>query len=485
MQFRPMPPPWLRIAIVSAAAVVLFAAMPFAPFVNAISAALVCLLGVVLLSVYWSWPDAALFAILSTLGINYFYLPPVHTFHIADHTNWTALLVYLSVAFLAGRLASRARQAADEAATSREEAERLYSLSHELMTVEDPLSLQQEIPLILLRVLQLDGVALYIADGEQIFTAGTVPEDLSLARLQIAVTAAPATSASNPTSLLLPVHLGVRPLGSLYLCGQLPGSTMTDALSSLVGVGLERARALTRAGRVEALRESERLRTIILDSITHDLRTPLTSVRAAVTALQSEPTPPLEETAELVAIIDEESDRLNRLIGQAVEMTRWNEGSVELRRESQPLEPLAADAIDEHATELAGHIVTIAIPANLPPVFADATSVRKVLGHLLQNAGKYSPAGSRISISAEASAADPDFVTVHVENEGPAIAPDERDLIFDKFYRGRDQRQLAPGTGLGLAIVSAIVAAHGGRVWLEDPAQGGASFAFTLPVATL
>lgn len=480
-----MPAPWLRFALVSVAAAALFAAMPFVPFLNAISAALVCLLGVVLLSVYWTWRDAALFAVLSTIGINYFYLPPVHTFHIADHTNWTALLVYLAVAFLAGRLASRARRAADQAAIRREEAERLYDLSHDIMTVEDPLSLQQEIPLILLRVLQLDGVVLYIADGEQTFTAGTVPADLSLNKLQTAVTASSQLPSADANSLLLPIHLGVRPLGSLYLAGQLPAATTLEAVSGLVGVGLERTRALTRAGRVEALRESERLRTIILDSITHDLRTPLTSVRAAVTALQSEPTPPPEQTAELVAIIDEESDRLNRLIGQAVEMARWNEGSVELRREAQPLEPLAAAAVEEHDAELAGHIVAIAIPANLPPVFADATSVRKVLGHLLQNAGKYSPAGSRIRISAEHSTADADFVTVRVENEGPGIASDERELIFDKFYRGRDQRQLAPGTGLGLAIVSAIVAAHGGRVWLEDPARGGASFAFTLPVATL
>jgi two-component system sensor histidine kinase KdpD len=485
MRFTRIPSPWLRFALVSAAAIVLFAAMPFAPFLNAISAALVCLLGVVLLSVYWSWRDAALFAVLSTIGINYFYLPPVHTFHIADSTNWTALLVYLAVAFLAGRLASRARSTAEQAAISREQAERLYSLSHDIMTVEDPLSLQQEIPLILLRVLQLDGVALYIADGEQTFTAGTVPADLSLAELQKAVAVSPPASSAAATSLLLPVHLGVRPLGSLFLSGQLPAATTIEAVSGLVGVGLERARALARSGRVEALRESERLRTIILDSITHDLRTPLTSVRAAVTALQSEPTPPPEETAELVAIIDEESDRLNRLIGQAVEMARWNEGSVELRRESQPLEPLAVAAVEEHDAELAGHIVAVAIPKNLPPIFADAISIRKVLGHLLQNAGKYSPTGSRISISAEDSATNPDFVTIRVENEGPGIASDERDLIFDKFYRGRDQRQLAPGTGLGLAIVSAIIAAHGGRVWLEDPAQGGASFAFTLPVATL
>jgi two-component system sensor histidine kinase KdpD len=213
MKFARMPSPWLRFVSVSAAAIALFAALPFVPFLNAISAALLCLLGVVLLSVYWAWRDAALFAVLSTIGINYFYLPPVHTFHIADHTNWTALFVYLSVAFLAGRLAGRARQAAEEAAISREQAERLYSLSHELMTVEDPASLQQEIPLILLRVLQLDGVALYIADGDQLFTAGTVPPDLSLRQLQTAVTG-PALSAPD-NALLLPVHLGVRPLGSL------------------------------------------------------------------------------------------------------------------------------------------------------------------------------------------------------------------------------------------------------------------------------
>jgi len=486
MKFPAMPPQWLRVVVVCAGAALLFAVLLQAPFLNAISAALLCLLVVVLLSVYWQWRDAALFAVLSTLAINFFYLPPAYTFHIADRTNWIALFVYLAVAFLAGRIAGRARQAAEFAALSRQEAEQLYSLSHELMTVEDPASLQQEIPLILLRVLQLDGVALYIADGEQIFRAGSVPADLSLPQLQMALSGSLSAPTPDATSLLLPVHLGVRPLGSLYLSGHLPARTTTEAVSGLVGVGLERARALSRAGRVEALRESERLRTIILDSITHDLRTPLTSVRAAVTALQSTPPPPPEQSSELVAIIDEESDRLNRLIGQAVEMAQWNDGSVELRREPQPFAPLVDDAIHEHAAQLAGHSIDLATPADLPDILVDATSIRKVLGHLLQNAGKYSPSGSRIRISAVAhSPADPDFLTIRVENDGPGIASDERDLIFDKFYRGRDQRQLAPGTGLGLAIVAAILSAHGARIWLETPAQTGASFAFTLPLATL
>ncbi len=490
MEATPLPPRWLRLSIVSAAAAVLFLGFPHLPHINVTTVALICLFGVVLIAVRWTLAESVLFAVLADMGINYFFIPPYRTFRVADNQNWIALLVFLAVAVLGAQVAQRARRAALLAAASQQEAERLYAISQELITTDNILALIEAIPMILLRALQTEGVALYLSSTERLYLAGDIPSTLSITAL--------ADSARNRQVLLdhvahtltVPVRIGVVSLGSLFFYGNLPAESTVNAISGLVGVAIERAKALESLSHAEARRESEHLRTALLDSVAHDLRTPLTSILAAVTALHDAPQMPASHAQELISVIHEESDRLNRLIGLAIEMAQWEESAIQLRRRPIPLEPLLQSAIRLYANELEGRSVelapTPAPPADFSPpeisVLADPDAVTALLGHLLQNAARYTPPGSSISIAA---AVEPPFVIIRVTDHGPGIPPEERERIFDKFYRGRQQEKSIAGTGLGLAIVKAIAQAHGGHVWVEQPPHPGACFAFTLPLATL
>jgi two-component system sensor histidine kinase KdpD len=494
MEAAPLPPRWLRLSIVSAAAAVLFLGFPHLPHINVTTVALICLFGVVLIAVRWTLAEAVVFAILADMGINYFFVPPYGTFRVADNQNWIALLVFLAVAVIGAQVAQRARRAALVAAESQQEAERLYAISQELITTDNILALIEAIPMILLRALQTEGVALYLSSTERLYLAGDIPSTLSITAL--------ADSARNRQVLLdnvahtltVPVRLGVASLGSLFFYGNLPAESTVNAISGLVGVAIERAKALESLSHAEARRESEHLRTALLDSVAHDLRTPLTSILAAVTALHDAPQMPASHAQELISVIHEESDRLNRLIGLAIEMAKWEESAIQLRRRPIPLQPLLQSAIRLYANELEGRSVKLSpapvtdpslSPEISPPeisVLADPDAVTALLGHLLQNAARYTAPGSAISIAA---VVEPPFVIIRVTDHGPGIPPEERERVFDKFYRGRQQEKSIAGTGLGLAIVKAIAEAHGGHVWVEQPPHPGACFAFTLPLATL
>jgi two-component system sensor histidine kinase KdpD len=482
MEATPLPPRWLRLFIVCAAAAALFLGFTHLPHINVTAVALVCLFGVVLIAVRWALVDAVIFAVLTGLGLNYFFIPPYGSFRVAEPQNWVALIVFLAVAVLGGQVAQRARKAALLAAESQREAERLYAISQELMTTDNILALVEAIPMILLRALQTEGVALYLSATERLHLAGDIPSALSITALADAAQGREIISDSIARTLTVPVHLGLRPLGSLFFYGNLPSETTVNAVSGLVGVAIERAQALERLSHTEALRESEQLRTALLDSVAHDLRTPLTSIRAAVTALHGASNMPAPQSQELITVIHEESDRLNRLIGLAIEMAQWDASAIQLRRRPSALLLVLEAVIHEHSAEIEGHPVELALPPDLPLVFADPAAVNTLLGHLLQNAARYTPPGSHISIAA---VSEPPFAIIRVADQGPGIPPEERERVFDKFYRGRQQEKGPAGTGLGLAIVKAIAEAHGGRVWVEQPPHPGACFAFTLPLATL
>lgn len=482
MEVTVLPARWLRLSIVCATAVVLFLGFIRLPQINVTSVALVCLFLVVLIAVRWALADAVVFAVLTGLGLNYFFLPPYRSFVVADRQNWIALLIFLGVAVLGGRVAQRARQAAVLASESQREAERLYDISQELMTSDNVLTLVPGIPMILLRTLQTEGVALYLSATERLYPAGDIPSSLSISALADAALRRDIISDSVARTLIAPIRLGVRLLGSLFFYGNLPAESTVNTISGLVGVAIERAHALERLSHAEALRESEQLRTALLDSVAHDLRTPLTSIHAAVTALQGSPQMPAAQSQELIAIIHEESDRLNRLIGLAIEMAQWEDSSIQLRRRPCNLELLLEAAMQQHANETDGRTIKLDLPSDVMAVSADAAAISALLGHLLQNAARYTPRGSPILISA---VAEPPFAVIRVTDQGPGIPAEERERVFDKFYRGRQQEKGPAGTGLGLAIVKAIAEAHGGHAWAEQPPHPGACFAFTLPLATL
>ncbi len=291
----------------------------------------------------------------------------------------------------------------------------------------------------------------------------------------------------------MPLHMGIRVVGCLGVSGSMLSRQTLEAIGNLVAIAVERAGAVEKLSRAEAARESEQLRSVLLDSVTHEFRTPLTAIKASVTSLlgssgqlnQAEcPTPESyspEEKRELLTIINEESDRLDRLIGEAAEMAQLDANKVEFRLVSAPIGPAIEEALDELKQLLVHHPVDVKIPAGLPNARMDPAHIKEVLVHLIENAAKYSPDGAPIRITAEAKDKD-QTLTINIADRGPGIDDFEQSLVFEKFYRGRNQRVQVHGTGMGLAICKAIVEAHGGRLGVTSQLGHGSVFYFSLPV---
>jgi len=212
--------------------------------------------------------------------------------------------------------------------------------------------------------------------------------------------------------------------------------------------------------------------------VTHEFRTPLTSIKASVTGLLSDQQHDPAVQKELLTVINEEADRLNRLVGEAAEMAQLDAQAVNLDRRVVSMAEVVESVLDDSRSLLLNHPVETALPPDLPAVFADGDRIRQIVTHLVENAAKYSPAGTPIRISAEAKDG---IVITSVADRGPGIDSFEQGLIFDKFYRGHKERYAAPGTGMGLAIAKVLVEAHGGKISVVSQPGAGSVFSFSLP----
>jgi len=254
---------------------------------------------------------------------------------------------------------------------------------------------------------------------------------------------------------------------------------LLEAFAGLVGVALERVTLAERTQQARLEVEAERLRTSLLSSLSHDLRTPLGVITGAATSLKdSGDAMPPESRRELLASIVEEAQRMNRLIRNLLDMIRVETGSLQVQKDWQPLEDAVGVALIRLGDRLADHPVEVKLPEDLPLVPLDAVLLEQVFINLLENAVKYTPAGTPIEISARPG---PGLVTVRLADRGPGLPPGEEERVFEKFYRGADAPP-GKGVGLGLTIARGIVVAHGGRIWAENREGGGAVFSFTLPL---
>jgi two-component system, OmpR family, sensor histidine kinase KdpD len=447
--------------------------------VNPTTVALTLLLAILAVSTAWGIAVAVFMSVMAMLAFNYNFLPPVGRFTVADPQNWVALFAFLVVAVLASHLSSRARQKAEDASLRRREIEKLYSFSQGLLESGNVIQLLNRIPTQIVNIFEVGAAALLLAEKQKVYRSGPVIPKLDIESLKaIVVREEPLVDVPNSISFV-PLRLGVRPIGSLGISGTILSRQTLEAVGTLIAVAIERARAIEQLGLTEAARESERLRTALLDSVTHALRTPLTSIKASVTNLLSNQSLTGQQRQEMLVIINEESDRLNRLVGEAGEMARLDAGQVELHIESHPIEDVVSAALAQCKSSLCAREIRLQIPAGLPHVRVDLGRVREALIHLLENANQYSPADQPITITAEAT---PDFIVTSVADRGDGIDGLEQTLIFEKFYRGKDQRYTVQGTGMGLPIAKAIIEAHGGTISLTSQRGQGSVFSFTLPI---
>ena len=447
--------------------------------VNPTTVALTFLLAILAVSTVWGIAVSVFMSIAAMLAFNYYFLPPIGKFTVADPQNWVALFAFLVVSVSASSLSMRARQKAEDASARRREIEKLYAFSQVLLESGNVIQLLNRIPAQIVNTFEVGAAALFLSEKQKVYRSGPVIPRLDIDSLK-AIVAREEPVIDIPNSLcFVPVRLGVRPIGSLGISGSTLSRQTLEAIGTLIAVAVERARAIEQLGQTEATREGERLRTALTESVTHNLRTPLTSIKASVTNLLTNNGLTGAQRQDLLTVINEESDRLNRLVGEAGEMARLDAGEVQLKLESRSIEEVINAALSQCKSLLGNRTVRVVVAPGLPRVRVDTGLVKEALSHLIENANQYSPADQPITISAEQ---NDKFIVTSVADRGAGIDDLEQSLIFEKFYRGKDQRFLVQGTGMGLPIAKAIVAAHGGSMSLTSQRGQGSVFSFTLLV---
>ncbi len=447
---------------------------------NPTTVALTFLLWVLVVSANWGLRPAVFMAVLATLGFNYYFLPPIGTFTISDPQNWVALVAFLVTAVIASELAERARREALSAHARRAETERLYRFSQQLLSNDNVAELLNAIPRYIVDCFGIEAAAIALPNRPDIYRSNTSRDVLDMQDLQMVCMRGEPKIDLEGRAAFVPLRMGLRVVGSMGLSGPPLSRETMEAMGSLIAISIERAGAVEKLARAEASRESEQLRSALLDSVTHEFRTPLTAIKASASSLLTSSGLTEGARTELLTVINEESDRLNRLVGEAAEMAQLDAGRFELHVGTHRIADAINDAIERAKSSLGKHKVELSLPQELPDVPMDLGRISEVVLQLLENAAKYSPDDSSIYITAEVRNR---MLMTSVADRGPGIDDFEQGLIFEKFYRGRNQRLQVQGTGMGLAIAKAIVEAHGGEIGVTSQPGHGSVFYFTLPVA--
>lgn len=451
---------------------------------NETTVALTFLMLILVVATNWGLRLAVYLSFLSSAAFNFFFLPPVLTFTIRDGRNWVALATFLLTGIVASQLAERARTQAEISHRRQREAERLYEFSQQMLVTGNVIDLLNQLPQMMAGTFSLAGAALYLREKDRVYRSSPNYMDVTMVELRDAAFTRDHRKDETRNVTLVPILLGQRPIGALGVTGAGMSPEALDAVCGLAAIAMERAGAMETLARVEASRESERLRNALLDSVAHELRTPLTSITAAITSLRADelldhPLLKKEQSSELMQVIEEEAARLDRLVGQAMEMAELDAHDIKLDMQPHSIRQAVDVAMEELQAQLRTHPVDVRLPDSLPVVQMDLERIAKVVQHLLENAAKYSAETSPIFVSAEV--VNGKLIT-SVADRGVGVDDLERTMIFDKFYRGQGQRYRVQGTGMGLAIAKAIVEAHGGAIEVTSQPEHGSVFSFSLPM---
>lgn len=448
---------------------------------------MVYMLGVVTVALQGRRGPAVLTSLLSALALNYFFLPPRNAFALSGPLAWVTIAMALTGIVVSSLVVQVRRQA--QAACQREvRTATLYDLSRHLASAGTAQQIKDiarkhltetfncDVKFLNARGrLEQEQDALELVQEEQAAAVWAV-ENSKVAGMG---------TKSHPSSRFIFVPLNISNRRPAAMCLGLRDSQplpadqlqLLTASAALMAAAMERILLAEQVRNSQVQVETERLRSTILSSVSHDLRTPLTAIMGAAGSLAETDSPmPPETRAELLAAISDGAERINCLVGNLLDMMRLESGVLP-RKEWLPVEELIVSAISQSEKTLMNHSVQVCLPKELPMLHADPMFMQQVLVNLLENAAKYSPLGSEIELSASA---EPDSLVLAVADRGPGVPENMRQSIFEKFVRGQHTRHLA-GAGLGLAICRAIAAAHGGRTWVEDRPQGGSIFKFALP----
>ncbi len=452
---------------------VAFAVLP----VNATTVGFAYLLLVLIIASAWGFFDAAITSIAATLAFNFFFLPPVGRFTIADPQNWIALFTFLVTSLIASRLSAEAKQRAMDAVARQQDLERLYTFSRAILLIDTAEPFPSQLVRQLADIFQLQAVVLFDRQSDEFYRAGPSEFEGIEDQLRDAALQGTIFTDAEHRRVITAVRLGSEPIAGLCLQGRPMPDSVLQGIANLVAIGLERARAQQLQTQIEAAKENEKLRTTLLDAVAHEFKTPLTSIMAATTSLLSDLDQPRESRAELLRIADEETRRLKTLIDDAVEMGRLDSAKIELQKEPAKIGQLVGELVDAMQPEIDGRAMKLDCDHSLPNIMVDRRLVKLAIRQLLENALKYSPANEPVNLQVHNSGG---LVTISVTDRGGGIPIEEQRRIFARMYRSPAVQNQVPGFGLGLNIAQNIARAHGGDIAV-DSRPGETTFRFTLP----
>lgn len=434
-------------------------------------------------------------AIANVLAFDFCFVPPRFTFSVADFQYIVTFVVMLIVAVTIANLMASVRQQTRVAGARERRTALLYAMSRELAATRGTSSMAQVAVRHVAEVFDCKAVVLLPDANGRLHYPREAPIEGSFRKADLSIAQWVVDHAKRAglgsdtlpaaTALYVPLSDDRQRLGVLTVLPEnrrrllLPEQRhLLETFAGQLGLAMERARLAETAEAASVAAEAESLRNTLLASISHDLRTPLSVITGASSMLADRGREIDEDTrTSLARSIEAKGREMSELVKNVLDLMRFESGPIALRRDWQTVDDLAGSAIARVEDRLRGRSVSVDIPADMPPVFVDADLIVQTFVNLLDNAAKYTPAGTPVRISAQV---DDERVLITVDDEGPGLPASDRNQLFDKFQRGRDEGTVV-GAGLGLAICRAIIQAHGGNIWAGDRPGGGARFQFTVP----
>ena len=426
----------------------------------------------------WGFFEASLASIAATLTFNFFFLPPVGRFTIADPQNWVALFSFLTTALIASHLSGEVKRRAMDAVARQQDLERLYTFSRAILLIDNTEPFPKQLVQKLADIFELSAAVLYERRAEEFHRAGPSDFDGLDDQLRDAALQGTAFADAQHQRVITAVRLGSEPIAGLALQGAQMPDSVVQGIANLVAIGLERARVQDLTAQVDAARQSEKLRATLLDAMEHEFKTPLTSIMAATTAFLADPNQPPESRTELVRIADEEAKRLKDIINESLEVARLDADHIQVQPEPTNVGEMVREAVAAMRRQIDSRPVEIVCDDQSYTIPVDRRLVKLAIKQLLDNALKYSPPDSPVAIRVENSNG---AISVAITNSGNGIPVQEQHRIFDRLYRSPSVQHQVTGSGLGLSIARDIARAHHGDVTVTS-GPGETTFRLTLPV---
>ena len=469
---------WMQLLWQCALGCVIIAATTFLAYglhFPLVTAGFIYLLVVVVVSLVYGIWQATFVSLIAVSCLNYFFIPPILSFSVSDPRDWIALVSFQVCALLVSKLSSREQTLARDANYQRIQMKKLYELSHGILLFDLHRPSGAQLVQLIRRIFLADDVAIFDAGPALLDHEGTwTPKEQQIAKAAYITDKSEDDQGTRTTQRV--IRIGTVSIGGMAIRGDID-PLIANSIASLTAIAFERHRSYEKEARAESAQQAEQLRVAVLDALAHAFKTPLTAIRTASCGLLEMGTLDATEL-ELAALIDEESVNLNNLCTRLLQTAKLEVSNVTLHTEPVVVSKLVKDVVSDLASTLQGHPIELSIGEQDTPLQGDRELLKLILTQYLDNAAKYSAPETPIDITVRESKSE---LLLSVHNRGSLIQMQDRERVFERFYRSADAKMRAPGTGLGLSIVKKAAEAHQGHVWVVSAEEEGTTFYLSMP----